>query len=239
MAITLFNPTKDEFQATYGGVTFVIPPFSKDGHMIRVDDNKGNHILNQLGPRGLTSLEYGDEGEVKKKKADDGRRRNLDFKRTQIARYNRDNEARKSRQLAYVTPPKHINDWAEELGIGLITPYEIQDIKNEEISRLRADSEKRDQENLELRKQVAELMDAIKDLLPKKEKSADELIKDKYAEEIESMQGQIKRMNRNQFRPWVEELQQQKYGSYPLEIQQFIRDRWEGFFGKDEAAFPY
>jgi len=97
MAITLFNPTDDDFKAQYGGVTFVIPKVPEDGHMVRVEDNKGNHILNQLGPRGLTSLDYGDEEEVKKKKAEDGRRRNIEFKRNQIVRYNRDNEARKAR----------------------------------------------------------------------------------------------------------------------------------------------
>jgi len=233
MAITLFNPTKDKLSATYGGVTIHIPPFPDEGHMVRVDDNKGNHILNQLGPRGLTSLNYGDEGDAKANKAKDGRKRNHDFKRTQIGRYNRDNEGRKARQLEYVNPPDFIEEWAKELGVGIIAPYEVQDIKNEEISKMKAEAEVRDKQNAELQKQVAELMEMVKKVLP-----ALETKEDKEKAEIDEIKAEIKKMNRNILKSWVEKLGHEEYSKYPIEIQEFIRERWEGFFDKEEAAFP-
>ncbi|HUS89593.1 MAG TPA: hypothetical protein VMW91_09550 [Desulfosporosinus sp.] len=233
MAITLFNPTNEDFDAQYGGSNFVIPAYPKDGHMVRVDDNKANHVLNQFGPRGLTSLDYGDEGEVKKKKAEDGIRRNLEFKKIQISRYNRDNEARKARQLEYVDPPKHIKDYAKEVGVGLIQPYEIADIKNEEISQLRKDVEKRDKQNDALQKQIAELMALVKKkVIPKTDEESE-------IELIESVTSEVKMMNRQTFRPWAEKLGQETYGNYPIEAQMYILEKWEGFFNKEEAPFPY
>jgi hypothetical protein len=233
MAITLFNPTNEDFFAQYGGSNFTIPACPKEGHMIRVDDNKANHVLNQFGPRGLTSLDYGDEGEVKEQKAEAGRRRNLDFKRMQVSRYNRDNEARKARQLEYIDPPKHIKEYAKEIGVGLIAPYEIADIKNEEISQMRKDAERRDRENDELRKQVADLIKLVQEnVIPKTDGEI-------QADFIENLIENVKRMNRQTFEPWVKELSQEKYGKYPVEIQTYILKKWEGFFNKDEKPFPY
>lgn len=235
MAITLFNPTDDDFKATYGGTTFTIPKCGQDGHMVRVDDAKGNHLLNQLGPRGLTSLDYGDSEEVKEKKAKDGKRRNYEFKRTQVARYNRDNEARKARQLEYVEPPDFIKEWSKDLGVGLVAPYEVADIKNEEIAQLREENKNRSKENDELRKQLSKLMDRFDSLMDKTVQENEETEDQK---KIDTTISVIKKMNRQSFGPWVTDLKQQKYGAYPMEVQEFIREKWEGFFG-DEKAFPY
>lgn len=239
MAIVLFNPTNENFEATYGGQTFRIPKFPEDGHLIRVDDNKGNHILNQLGPRGLTSLDYGDEGAIKEKKAKDGIKRNRDFKLKQILRYNQDNEQRKATQRIYVDPPAFIKDYAKELGIGLLEPYQVADVKNEEIAELKKQAEKRDQENTELRNTVKELMDTVKELLGKTQKSPEEIEADEKQKEIDEMISSYKMMNRNVFRPKVEILGAQEFAMLPLEVQTFISQRWAGFFDKEEAPFPY
>lgn len=233
MAITLFNPTNEDFRAQYGGSTFIIPKYPEEGHMVRVDDNKANHILNQFGPRGLSSLDYGDEGKIKEKKAVDGRRRNLEFKRMQIARYNRDNEARKARHLEYVNPPDHIVEYSKELGVGLIAPYEVSDIKNEEIAQLRKENERRNKENDDLRKQIADLIKLVQEnVVPKTDEETEtELIKKTIKK--------IKDMNRQKFEPWVKRLGHEKYASYPIAVQVYILEKWEGFFDKKEKAFPY
>lgn len=232
MAMTLFNPTKEDFTTQYGGTTFIIPAYPKEGHMVRVDDNKGNFILNQLGPRGLTSLDYGDEGDAKKRKAEDGIRRNIEFKRMQIARYNRDNEARKARHLEYVSPPSFITEWSKELGVGLIAPYEVSDVKNEEIAKLREETAKKDSQIDKLTNQVQELLQLVQKSIPVLQKAKEET-------EDEKAKFDIKKLNRNQLKSFVEDIGQQGYGSYSIEIQNFIRERWEGFFNKEEAAFPY
>ena len=233
MAITLFNPTNEDFKAQYGGSSFIIPAYPDEGHMVRVDDAKGNHILNQFGPRGLTSLDYGDEGDVKEKKAEDGRRRNLEFKRKQVSIYNRDNESRKARQLEYIDPPDFIKEYAKEIGVGLIAPYEVADIKNEEIAQLRA--EKNEMKGM-LDKQAKQIEDLIalvqKNVIPKTE---DQEIQESIEESIDN----VKKMNRQTLRLWVKDLGQEKYGAYPIEVQMFILERWEGFFNKEEEPFPY
>ena len=134
MAIVLWNPTKDELEGVYAGLTIRFAPDGESGCKVKVDDAKGRHLLNELGPRGLTSLEYGDEGKTEAKKGEDGRKRSKEFKLKQIARYNPDNEARKARQLEYVDPPKIIKEWSKDLGVKLEAPYELPDIKNMEIS---------------------------------------------------------------------------------------------------------
>jgi len=239
MAIVLFNPTNENFEATYGGQTFRIPRFPEDGHLVRVDDNKGNHILNQLGPRGLTSLDYGDEGEIKERKAKDGIKRNRDFKAKQISRYNQDNEQRKSTQRVYVDPPAFIKEYAKELGIGLLAPYEIADVKNEEISELKKEAEKRDSENRELREQVRGLMETVQKLLGEIEKTPEEKKADEQQKIIDEMIAKYKGMNRNIFRPTVEGLGAEGFGKLPIEVQTFISQRWGGFFNIEEAPFPY
>lgn len=242
MAITLFNPTNEDFEAIYGGVKFTIPAFPKEGHMVRVEDAKGNHILNQLGPRGLTSLDYGDEGAVKKQKAEDSVKRNLEFKKKQVIRYNQDNEARKATQRVYIDPPEQIREYAKELGIGLLAPYELQDIKNEEIAALKKDKEERERENIELRDQIRELMNTVTGLVGKievLEKSPKQIEDEKLAAEIEDQIRSFKGMNRMIFRPTVENLGVENYKELPIQVQQFLIERWGGFFEKEEAPFPY
>lgn len=239
MAVVLFNPTNENMEATYGGQTFRIPKFPQDGHLIRVDDNKGNHILNQLGPRGLTSLDYGDEGDIKEKKAKDGIKRNRDFKLKQVMRYNQDNEQRKATQRIYVDPPAFIKEYAKELGVGLLAPYEVADVKNEEIAELKKQAEKRDIENTELRNQVKDLMETVKELLGKVGKTSDEKEAEAKQQFIDETIAEYKRMNRNVFRPKVENLGAQEFAALPLEVQTFVSQRWGGFFEKEEAPFPY
>lgn len=239
MAIVLFNPTNEKLEATYGGQTFRIPKFPEDGHLVRVDDNKGNHILNQLGPRGLTSLDYGDEGDIKERKAKDGIKRNRDFKLKQIMRYNQDNEQRKATQRIYVDPPAFIKDYAKELGIGLLAPYEVADVKNEEISELKKEAEKRDRENLELRNQVMDLMSTVQKLLGEIEKTPEEKKAEEQQKNIDEMITSYKVMNRNVFRPKIESFGAEEFGKLPIEVQTFISQRWGGFFNKEEAPFPY
>jgi len=236
MTTTLFNPTNEDFFAQYGGSNFTIPKYPEEGHMMRVDDNKANHVLNQFGPRGLTFLDFGDDsddGAIKKKKAKEGRRRNLEFKRKQIATYNRDNEARKARHLEYIDPPEQIQEYAKEIGVKLEAPYEVADVKNEEIAQLRKDKEEGDKRFNDLQKQMAEFLTlAKKGIIPK---TADE----KEAEAIETVKAEIKPMNRQTFEPWVKKLGQEGYGAYPIEVQVEILNKWAGFFDKKEKAFPY
>ena len=140
MSIIVFNPTNEDLTACYSGANVTIPKFPEKGHKVKLEDAKAKHLLNNLGPRGLTFLEYDDatdDGSKERRKAEDGRKRNLAFKRKQVATYNQNNESRKAQQLGYIDIPDHIEAYAQELGEGLIAPYQVADIKNEEIAKLK------------------------------------------------------------------------------------------------------
>lgn len=233
MAIVLFNPTDDELRAQYAGVDVVVTPFGQEGHKVRVDDQKARHILNILGPRGLTSLDYGDEGETEERKARDGRRRSIDFKKAQIRRYNRDNESRRNRNQEYVEPPDFIKEWAKDLGLSLMMPYELPDVNMEEISTLR--SEKKELMKL-VEKQSAQLTEVMNVLHQKGIVSSEE---EKIDEEIQELSKEYKMMNRQQFEPWVNGLGFETFSEFPLAIQTDILTKWEGFFDPEEKPFPY
>ena len=130
MALVIWNPTNEKLETQYIGETVVLIPDQK----LRVDDARGRHLLNVLGPRGLTSLEYGDDGDIEEKKKKDGRKRNMDFKRQQVTRYNQENQRREQAKAPIIEPPEQIKQYAKEIGVKLIEPYAYHDADTAEIA---------------------------------------------------------------------------------------------------------
>ncbi len=232
MSIIIFNPTNEEFKATFGGLNIVIPKFGDSGCKVKMEDARAKHLLNSLGPRGLTFLEYGDEGVAELQKAEDGRSRNLDFKRKQVTQYNQDNEARKAQKLGYIEPPKHIKEYSEELGTGLIAPYQMQDIKNEEIAKLKqekADSDK-------ALKDVMQQFNAMTALL--QQKGFLTTPEEEEEMKIDALIQEYKMMKPDKFKPWVENLGLDVYQKKPIAVQLDISAKWGRFF-EDVAKDPF
>ena len=225
MAIVLFNPTEDELRAQYGGIDVKVPADGK----LRVDDQKARHILNILGPRGLTSLDYGDEGDIEIQKAEDGRNRSIEFKKRQIRSYNRDNEGRKMRNLEYVEPPEMIRQMAKDLGIVLIQPYDLPDVNTEEISTLRKENKELMAQLKSQSEQFAEAMAMLN------QKGLLAPVEDPNQEYIEIFED----MKRTEFESWVESLTFDVFSQYPHEVQKMIMTKWEGFYDPEEKPFPY
>jgi len=225
MAIVLFNPTDEELRAQYGGVDVILASNQK----LRVDDQKARHILNILGPRGLTSLDYGDEGDIEIQKAEDARNRAIEFKKKQIRTYNRDNEGRKMRNLEYVEPPEVIKQMALDLGIVLIQPYDLPDVNTEEISTLR-------KENKGLMDQLKTQSNQLTDVMAM---LAQKGLLEPTVDPDQELIDEFKSMNRQKFEPWVESLTFEIFSQYPVEIQRMIMTKWEGFYDPEEKPFPH
>ena len=160
MAIVLYNPTNEDLQTQYVGEDVIV----RAGTKVRVDDPRGRQVLNVLGPRGLVTLEYGDEGGGEDKKAQDGIQRNKDFKYKQVIEFNTLNEQRFQGRLPYLRPQEHIKRYANELGIELRQPYAVADAAKKDMSEamqrnesLERENRKKDSEIQELRSQVSEL----------------------------------------------------------------------------------
>jgi len=163
----LFNPTNEKLKAQHQGVDVKLEPYPDDGHILKVDDRRARHILNILSPRGLTTLEYGDDrddGAKKKEKAESGRQRNKDFKRKQIINFNQINHENKIGSRNYMPPTPQLKDYAAEIGIKLEQPYAPPDEGSEKISKLIKEAGEKDITIEEQGKQMSELQGQVSDL---------------------------------------------------------------------------
>ena len=167
MAVVLFNPTDgldEKFQENLDGFYMGKKIDVGPGKKIKVQDAAARHLLNELGPRGLISLDYDDAGK-EEERAKEGLERNRAFKVKQINDFNEKNSARKHRGLEYLWPADHIKLYAEEIGVKLVESYQVDDAQLQKVKTLET-------ENRDLRDQMKEMnekMTQILDQLGKKE----------------------------------------------------------------------
>lgn len=234
MAMILFNPTNEDFETQYIGETVLIKPGAK----IRVDDPRGRHVLNTLGPRGLVALEYGDEGEGEEKKKQRGIERNLAFKRKQVIDFNTMNEQRFQAKQPYLTPTSKIKEYAKELGIGLREPYNVEDAAMKEMSELKKKlAEKteevsaKDNSINELKNQVEELTGLVNKMLDR----AGGAVKKEPEEEAEDgINVDLRKFGPNNMADWLLK-NWNLYQNYPEEQQEKIAKRYETIY---KESFP-
>jgi len=183
MAIVLYNPTNEDLRTQYVGEDVIVEGelgdyYDAEGKRrpakckVRVDDARGRHVLNVLGPRGLVTLEYGDEGGGEEKKAEQGRQRNHDFKYKQVIDFNTLNEQRFQSRLAYLKPSAQIKQYAAELGVELRQPYAVEDAAKRDVAEamtrqneLREELREKDAQLEEMRDQMMDLTNQVKSLL--------------------------------------------------------------------------
>ncbi|MEJ5360140.1 MAG: hypothetical protein WHT06_15880 [Desulfobacterales bacterium] len=245
MAIVLFNPTDEEMRAQYIGEEVVIPPAPKPGHKIRVDDARGRHLLNVLGPRGLVSLEYGDEGEGELKKAEIGRRRNIEFWRKQVMDFNQLNDAQQQRRLPYIQPTPEVKAAAKRLGIKLYEPMSSKDeFTNEAQSTVAEELAAKEHTISALQRQVYELTRLVGELksqvlavasgaqdagaVPDEEDAGQEA--PHYANE--AMIRKIKAIGPPMFDKWVRK-NLSEIEEFPAEVKRVIAEKWVRLYGTE------
>jgi hypothetical protein len=237
MSMIVFNPTNEDLTAMHGGCNLTIKKFPEKGHKMKLDDAKAKHLLNILGPRGLTVLEYDDAldgGDKENQKAEDGRERNRQFKIKQVTMYNQDNESRKAQKLGYVDPPPHITEYSKELGIGIIAPYQVQDLKNEEISVLK----KEKAEDAAKMKDMTTKFNAMYELLQNKGMLMSE--EEEEEAEIAKVIQEYKMMKPPEFKKYVLDLGLEEYGDQKIAVQQDMQVKWGRFFDDlKKDPFPY
>lgn len=239
MAIVLYNPTNEVFEGLYiGNVTKIMPD-----QKVKVEDNRGRFLLNDLGPRGLVQLEYGDEGEAEKRKAESGRRRNKEFKRKQIIRYNQQNEARQNSKLPYLDPPQQIKEYAKELGIGLLEPYNFQDKTMEEMSTLKEEISskdrllaKKDRDLADMQSQIGTMQDQLNQLMGlmrgNMEKAPDNGDEQRQVDIVELKKDLgYATITKDHYEAWITR-NYDKYETAPPEIQDDMREKFVRFYNK-------
>lgn len=154
--IFLWNPTQDDMPFQYAGLSYTLIA----GKRMKVDEAMGNHVLNSMGPRGMTRLVFNDEGKSinEEQIAEEAVERNRDFKIRQIYIYNEQNERRKMQNQTYNPPTKQVKKWAAELGIQLLQPYNLAEAEKGQIGKLTA-------ENAELKTALATLTEQVQALI--------------------------------------------------------------------------
>ena len=135
--ITLFNPTNETLEMMFAGVRIVMEAYPASNSKLQVEDPCGKHLLNAFAQRGLCQLVFGDDEKLVSRAGID---RNLDFKKTQIMRYNASNEQRKMAGLGYMPPTKEIKRYSIELGIALLEPYSLKEAELTAISTARTEN---------------------------------------------------------------------------------------------------
>jgi hypothetical protein len=238
MAVVVYNPTDEEMIATYIGLTDKILPEQK----LKVDDARGRSYLNELGPRGLVQLEFGDEGDGVAKKADAGRRKCYEFRRKQILRYNQTNERQKQNGGAYQEPPDYIRRWSENLGLKLLEPFaftddasiRMADVKQENLAKDRLLAQK-DVEMGELKAQMGTMQDQMNQLLAMLKSGQQEKEPAPAAVEVDLIETRkrlgYKFLNSTQFEPWVAKNWENIFNQ-PEEIQKEIKGKYADLYAR-------
>lgn len=238
MAVVVYNPTDEEMTATYIGLTDKILPEQK----LKVDDARGRSYLNELGPRGLVQLEFGDEGEGVAKKADAGRRKCYEFRRKQILRYNQTNERQKQNGGAFQEPPDYIRRWSESLGLKLLEPFaftddaavRMADVKQENLAKDRLLAQK-DVEMGELKSQMGTMQDQMNQLLAMLKSGQQKESLPTPATEVDLIEVRkrlgYKFMNSTQFEPWVAKNWESIFNQ-PEEIQKEIKGKYADLYAR-------
>jgi hypothetical protein len=228
MAIILFNPTNEELRDQYIGEDVVIGPGAK----VRVDDARGRHILNVLGPRGLVTLEYGDEGEGEARKAQQGRDRNLAFKKKQIMDFNQMNDQRQQSRRPFITPSDQVKGYSRELGIKLFEPYSTSDASMVESKELREELDKKKRELLEkdtslstLQAQVAELTSMMSKMLGTQAAAGNPV----GIQHWEDFRLKFRNINGKFFHKWVAD-QWSEISAAPADVKQELADKYERLY---------
>lgn len=146
----IYNPTNESIKMMFSGIDVTLQPEEKK----KVEDACANHLLNSHGQRGLCALEYGDEAN-ESRIAEQGRERNKEFWKSQIARYNAMNEQRKMQGLGYLKPGQELRQHSLDLSIQLLEPYTLKDEEKGLMTVLK-------RENEELREQIKQLAESMK-----------------------------------------------------------------------------
>lgn len=154
MSKLLWNPTNEELNHQYSGITYFFAP----GEKKKVNDNCGKHLLHNLDARGLTVLEFDDNGKVDEEKVKaDALARNKAFKARMVSEFNQRNETRKQVGLAYLAPTDKIKEYAIELGLGLLELFTVKDVEREAAARDRDEASRLREENDKLKTTLSDL----------------------------------------------------------------------------------
>jgi hypothetical protein len=145
----------------YAGRSFTLAAGQRIDH---INEAAKNHLINAWSPRGLVALGYADHGH-ETEIGEGAKKTNLEFKRTQVRRYNEQNEQRKMSRMGFLPAPKKVKEYAVELGIQLLEPYTLKDEEKAAIATTSLENEKLKIQLAETNRQLAEMQEMMKQFM--------------------------------------------------------------------------
>lgn len=157
MAIVIYNPTNDILSTQYIGEDVTLQP----GEAIKVDEQRGKHVLGVLAPRGLCSLSYGDEKKIKEIGAQ-GIKRNREWKVKQVNNWNQFNQRMMSKGRDYNPPSKEIMAYSDEVHVPIVKQYSVGN-ESAAVETMKVQQQMAEQNKIidALRAQIATLSDKL------------------------------------------------------------------------------
>lgn len=235
----LWNPTNEDMLTEFGGVHLELKGVCDEypeGHQVKVEDARANHILNNFGRRGLVALEYGDDqaedGKKSKKehKRESALSKNKEFKLRQIAVYNQQNEARANAKMGPLEPTEQVRGYAKELGVKILEPYSTIDPESSENAELK-------KENKELKKQMAVMSDQMGEILDRlREKDIEPPEVPTFDDEkLNAMRRKFRQLGKPNFEGWLKNNKDEVL-AYPEVILNEIKEKYKVVYDKQ---FPF
>ena len=177
---TLRNPTDEVLEYMHGGKNFIFQPgCDKPGKpltkiegatMYEIPDSSANHLITQIGQRGLIELKFEDleDPKLMTKKIEDALERQRKFETKQIEKQNQVNQRQKNKHRDYVDPDEQIKKWSIKYGIKLDQPYNIRDEETEAIARAEKKAVQAELKSSKLEDDLSEVKDMMAMLMEEK-----------------------------------------------------------------------
>lgn len=233
----IHNPTDERITPMHASRTYTFEPRKT----IPVEDKAAmNHIINEYGARGLVLLDFGDDTRegvggktIFENKAAAGRAANETFRRNMVINHNQMNESNKHTRKPYIMPTDQLTKYAADLGIKLIKPYEVDDIQQQEMNKMKLESEGLKDLIKTQSGQITELLEAIKSggLPAPATKTVEEVATDSKADELKEMIAKVNSHNRKDyFKKWYDD-NLNDIKMWPEEAKTEVRKKYTAMLG--------
>jgi hypothetical protein len=226
MAMVILNPTDEDIEVKWAGLTHVLEPDSRN----TFEDKDGKQIIHNYENRGIIELNYGDEGEIELQKIEAGRLKYDEFWTKQIVNYNQINEERQQANRPFIRPTKEVIHHSKRLGLKLLEPYKVEDAGSKELSLLMEQNKRLERENAKKDEALATMQDQINTLTGNFKQLMSLAGAEVKKETGPDIKATITRMNKKSFSTWLAK-NWDEIDSYPDDARQNVAKKHQDLFG--------
>ena len=226
------NFTPDEIQYTHVGLHGTIVP----EQIIEVDQQKGNHILNKFGERGLLQLKLGDDSPERLEELKSlAMKLYTKFWVKNVSNHNQLNEIRKNESKGFLLASEKVAEKAEELGIQLLAPWKLAPpAEKKELEAYKAKLDGQAEEIRAMKEMVNQLVAAVTSQNTQPVPAPED--------PLEQYMKQFRGRGKAQLKVWAR-LNEEAIMDWPQEALNELQIKWVGTYGenpgKEDEKYPF